>query len=73
MIILSTLDWDPSQLSCSEGRQDNYLATSAAATSTPISGTPSEPDPMAAELHVKVIEKPEGLKIDGNPILATLS
>lgn len=34
-------------------RQDNYLATSAAATSTPISATPSEPDPMAAKLHAE--------------------
>ena len=42
-------------------RQDNYLATSAAATSTPISATPSEPDPMAAKLHAEVTEKPEGL------------
>lgn len=34
-------------------RQDNYLATSAAAASTPVSGTPSEPDPMAAKLHAE--------------------
>ena len=34
-------------------RQDNYLATSAAAASTPFSGTPSEPDPMVAKLHAE--------------------
>lgn len=34
-------------------KQDNYLATSAAAASTLFSGTPSEPDPMAAKLHAK--------------------
>ena len=34
-------------------RQDSYLATSAAAASTPFSGTPPELDPMVAKLHAE--------------------
>lgn len=34
-------------------RQDNYLAASAAAAPTPVSGTPSEPDRMTAKLHAE--------------------